>query len=645
LNSHFVSIKVDREERPDVDRVYMAFVQVTTGSGGWPMSVWLTPELQPFYGGTYYPPHSQYGRPGFGDVLKEIARAWRDERPQLVESAQRLSARLHDMARPDAAIGQASMPGADALTATTRQFKSSFDRRRGGFGDAPKFPRPSELLFLLREHVRAGDDEAREMALVTLRAMALGGMRDHIGGGFHRYSVDGEWRVPHFEKMLYDQAQLVLAYLEAAQASQDPFFAQIAEDTLQYVSRDMTEQHGGFFSAEDADSVPPEHAADSQARKTEGAFYIWSLGEVRALLGDDSPTFELRYGLLPDGNAPFDPQQEFTGKNLLHTARGIADIAEQVKRQPEHVAEALTRARVTLFKARERRPRPHLDDKVLTGWNGLMMAAFARAARVLSGSNLLGQALADDPGARHLATARRAALFLDDAMWDAGRQRLLRRYRRGDAAIDAYAEDYAFLIFGLLELFQADGDARWLEWAIALQRVQDELFWDREGGWYSTTGTDASVLVRMKEEYDGAEPSASGVGAMNLLTFAQLTGDASYSERAREVFGAFAVRLQSLGRALPFMAAALSAAHASPEQIIVVGPANAPATQALWQAANTKYRPFATCVPVTPGAGQRALANVMPWIGSMSTADNQPAAYVCRDFVCETPTSDPSSLL
>ena len=257
LNRDFVSIKVDREERPDIDRVYMAFVQATTGSGGWPMSVWLTPDLQPFYGGTYYPPQSQWGRPGFREVLAEITRAWREERQQILASAGQILDRLADMSRGDGTPAGGAMPGPDALTSTMRQFKSSFDRRRGGFGDAPKFPRPSELLFLLREHARTGDGDAREMVLTTLRAMALGGMRDHIGGGFHRYSVDGDWRVPHFEKMLYDQAQLVLAYLEAAQAASDPFFAQIAEDTLQYVQRDMTDPQGGFYSAEDADSVPP----------------------------------------------------------------------------------------------------------------------------------------------------------------------------------------------------------------------------------------------------------------------------------------------------------------------------------------------------------------------------------------------------
>jgi uncharacterized protein len=643
LNRDFVSIKVDREERPDVDRVYMAFVQASTGSGGWPMSVWLTPGLQPFYGGTYYPPQSMWGRPGFREVLTEITRAWREERPQLLASAGQIVERLAELAHGPPADG--ARPGPDALATTVQQFKGRFDRRRGGFGDAPKFPRPSELLFLLREHARTGDDEAREIVLTTLRAMALGGMRDHIGGGFHRYSVDGDWRVPHFEKMLYDQAQLVLAYLEAAQAAGDPFFAQIAEDTLQYVRRDMTDETGGFYSAEDADSVPPEQAGEPGARQTEGAFYIWSLAEIRALLGDDSRAFELRYGIRPEGNAPFDPHNEFTGKNLLYTARGIADVAREIGRDPEDVAARLTRARITLHQARATRPRPHLDDKILTGWNGLMIGACARAARVLAGGEALGQTTAADPGARHLASAQRAARFVKRAMWNADRAVLLRRYRNGDAAIEAYAEDYAFLVFGLLELFQADGDPEWLEWALALQRAQDRWFWDAAGGgWFSTTGHDPSVLVRMKEEYDGAEPSASGVGAWNLLTLAHLTGDDAHGERARQVFAGFGTRLTSLGRALPFMAAALSIAHAPPEQIVVVGDPERADTTALWRAAHARYRPFAIMFLVAPGAAQQALAHHLPWLRDLRPGTETAAAYVCRNFVCEAPTAEPATL-
>ena len=638
LNDHFIAIKVDREERPDVDRVYMTFVQATTGSGGWPMSVWLTPDLQPFFGGTYYPPTSQWGRPGFVDVLTEINRAWRDDRLNVVKSAAEIVTRLQQLARGQ---DDRRIPDAAVLTSTFQQFAQTFDARRGGFGDAPKFPRPSELLFLLREYARTGETAAREMVVQTLRSMALGGMRDHLGGGFHRYSVDGNWRVPHFEKMLYDQAQLVLAYLEASQASDDPFFAQVAEDTLQYVQRDMTDAGGGFYSAEDADSIPPGQEHVPGTHKMEGAFYIWGQDEVRAALGEDSLVFEGRYGVLPNGNAPFDPQQEFVNKNLLHTAQSIADLARASGKTPVDIAEILLRARTVLFAVRNRRPRPQLDDKVLTAWNGLMIAAFARAARVINGADPVGVANGDS-ASRYLASAVSAATFIKRVMWDEASGRLLRRYRAGDAAIEGYAEDYAYLILGVLELFQATGRAEWLAWARTLQARQDALFWDGDrGGWFSTTGADPSVLLRMKEDYDGAEPSPSSVSALNTWTLAHLTGEASYSERSAAALASFGGRLSDQGRAVPLMAAALSASVAGSEQVVIVGRRDAVDTQTMWRAANTRYRPFTVMVLVDP-AEQAALAIHMRWVGEMRMIDDQATAYVCRDFACAAPTTDPS---
>jgi uncharacterized protein YyaL (SSP411 family) len=639
LNEHFVCIKVDREERPDVDRVYMTFVQATTGAGGWPMSVWLTPALEPFYGGTYYPPVSQWGRPAFRDVLKEISRAWTEEPDRVRDSARDIVARLTAIAGQGEA---ASAPGETAIARTLERFQQTFDARRGGFGDQPKFPRPSELLFLFRAHARSGDPSAREMALTTLRAMALGGMRDHIGGGFHRYSVDGAWRVPHFEKMLYDQAQLVLAYLEAAQVSADPFYAQIAEDTLQYVRRDLSDPGGGFYSAEDADSVPPEHAGQPHPLKREGAFYVWGIDELRAALGDDSRLVELRYGALAEGNAPFDPQEEFGAGNLLYTARSIAEIAETVGRPPQEVAQALVKARHTLFNLRAGRPRPHLDDKVLTAWNGLMIAAFARAARVLEGIGL-GTEDGHESAAAHLASATRAATFLRDTMWDPARRIVKRRYRRGDAAIDGYAEDYAALTFGLLELVQASGDARWLSWAIELQERLDALFWDEAaGGWFNTTGEDASVLLRMKDDHDGAEPAPGSLAVFNLLTLHQLTGEAAYRARADRALAAVGARLESMGRSMPMMAAALVTALTPGEQIVVAGQTDAAGRAGLVAAANRPYRPFASVVPLVSRDAQAALGKTMPWLAAMDELDGHAAAYICREFVCERPTTDPA---
>ena len=630
LNREFVSIKVDREERPDVDRVYMSFVQVTTGSGGWPMSVWLTPSLEPFYGGTYFPPSSRWGKPGFIEVLQEIARVWRDERYKVIGSASTIMGRL----RSSGGDGQApATPGIYELQAGVQQFAATFDHRRGGFGDAPKFPRPSELLFLLREHWRTGEDNTRDIVLITLRAMALGGMRDHLGGGFHRYSVDGNWRVPHFEKMLYDQAQLTLAYLEAAQLTGDRFYGDVAADTLEYVSRDLSDPSGAFFSAEDADSVPPEQANEPGAHKSEGAFYIWRDEEIEIALGKDAKAFRLRYGVLPGGNAPFDPQGEFTARNLLYTASSLDEVASELGTTAADVERVLARARLTLHEIRARRPRPHLDDKILTAWNGLMIAASARAARTLS-----------DTPERWLAMATRAATFAREHLWNEASDTLWRRYRAGEAGVTGYAEDYAYLTFGLLELFQASGEPRWLEWALQLQRRQDELFWDAaEGGWFSTTGTDPSVLLRMKEDYDGAEPAASSVSMLNMLAIAHLTGDAEVADRITRTFGTFGKRLSEMPRGLPMMLAALSEYHSGIPQVVIVGPRQREDTQALREVVRGSYLPTTLLIQVDPST-QDALARLLPWVGAMKMKGGQATAYVCRNFACDSPTTNAQEL-
>jgi hypothetical protein len=640
LNQSFISIKVDREERPDVDRVYMAFVQATTGSGGWPMSVFLTPELKPFYGGTYFPPSSRWGRPGFVDLLNELARVWKEDRGRVDQAAVELFDRLRLVTSDGKRQRETGVATVDGLDVAVEQYQMTFDTRRGGFGDAPKFPRPSELLFLLREYARRtaegrGAQAPLLMAAETLRAMALGGMRDHIGGGFHRYSVDAEWRVPHFEKMLYDQAQLVLAYLEAAQATGDSFYAGVAEDTLEYVLRDMTGPHGAFFSAEDADSIPPEQAGSNTAHKSEGAFYIWSDAEIQTLIGEDAAIVKRRWGIEPDGNAPHDPQGEFTGRNLLYTAQTIEEVAIRSNKTAEEVMAILRTARITLFEARERRPRPHLDDKVLTAWNGLMIAAFARAARTLSDR---------ETAPRYLAAAEHAAGFIRSTLWRPDHARLLRRYRDGEAAIDGYAEDYGYLIFGLLELFQASGDPQWLEWATTLQTSQDTQFWDeQDGGWFSTTGNDPTVLLRLKEDYDGAEPAASSVSVLNLLTLAHLTGAEGAQEKVERTLARLGPKIGAAGRAAPMMLSALSAWHAGLSQIVIVGPRRVQTTQALNSAVSKHYLPFAIQVPVEPGDKQAALAERLPFVGSM-TAGPGAAAYVCRDFTCRQPVFDPDAL-
>ena len=631
LNAGFVSIKVDREERPDVDRVYMSFVQSTTGSGGWPMTVFLTPELKPFFGGTYFPPSSRWGRPGFLDVLGELTRVWQEDRARVDYAAAELFDRLRATTGTDGrSQAETTLAGTDALTEAVEQYSRTFDRRHGGFGDAPKFPRPSELLLLLREHARTGSSPALTMATETLRAMALGGMRDHVGGGFHRYSVDAEWRVPHFEKMLYDQAQLALAYVEAGQAAGDPFYFAVAEDTLAYVRRDLRDPQGGFYSAEDADSLVP-----GGDHKREGAFYVWSDEEIGSLLGDEADVVRKRFGIEPGGNAPQDPQGEFTGQNLLYTAQSIEDISVRSGKTASMIVETLGRARQTLFDARGTRPRPHLDDKVITSWNGLMIAAFARASRVL--------VTRPDAGV-WLDTARQAADFIRTHLWSDSTGRLQRRFRDGEAAIDAYAEDYACLIWGVLELFQADGDSRWLAWAHQLQASQDTRFWDEvDAGWFSTTGTDPSVLLRLKEDYDGAEPSASSVSVLNALTLAHLTNDPEALTKAERTLARYGPRAGRAARVIPLMLAGLSTWYGGATQIVVIGPRDRDDTTALLARLESRYLPFALVVPVE-ATKQQSLAVSLPFIAGMQMLEGRATAYVCRDFACRLPVNTPDAL-
>jgi uncharacterized protein YyaL (SSP411 family) len=642
LNREFVPIKVDREERPDVDRVYMLFVQATTGAGGWPMSVWLTPDLKPFFGGTYFPPTARWGRPGFVDVLTELARAWRDSRGQLVASAESVVERLRQAAGADeAAPDRAPVAGRDAIETGIAAFAQAFDERHGGFGGAPKFPRPAELLFLLEAHAFTGDYNARGMAIETLRAMANGGMRDHVGGGFHRYSVDAEWRVPHFEKMLYDQAQLVLACLDAAQASGEADLADVAEDTLAYVRRDLTAPGGAFFSAEDADSIEAAAGADEvdgpgghRGHETrEGAFYLWTAGELSRLLGKDAEMVIRRFGVEPQGNALADPQDEFRGRNILYVAQSVEDVAARSGRAADEVRAALDRARTTLFEARTRRPRPHLDDKILTAWNGLMIAAFARAARVLVDSPRRGEW-------REAAVA--AARWIRAELWRPKQRRLLRRYRDGEAGIEGFCEDYACLAWGLLELFQATGEADWLDWALELTAVEQALFSDdRDGGWFSTTGDDPTVLLRLKEDYDGAEPAAASVTVRNLLTLGHLVNDTTLIDRAGRTLERYGPQIGRAVRVMPLMVANVSRWHAGGTQIVLAG-AGGDAAHALERVVAVRYLPWAVVVPLRGEAGAR-LAGRLPWMGAMTAQNGLPTAYFCSHFTCQAPETDPEA--
>jgi uncharacterized protein YyaL (SSP411 family) len=632
MNREFVNIKVDREERPDVDRVYMTFIQATTGGGGWPMSVWLTPELKPFVGGTYFPPEDRYGQPGFSKVLERIATAWKQDHEKIAEQGTKIIAAL---AQAQVSGGEAAQLDATTLEAAYQQIARSYDAHEGGFGVAPKFPRPVTLNFLFRIYAcdAAGavrGQHALEMNLFTLRKMAAGGMHDHLGGGFHRYSVDTYWHVPHFEKMLYDQAQLAVAYLEAFQITREPVFEDVARDILDYVRRDMTAKEGGFFSAEDADSIIP----GPSLQKSEGAFYVWSQKELDAALGFSAGIFNYHYGVKPDGNVPpvADPHSEFTGKNILIELQTVAETAKHFKKEETEVRKLLARSRAALLELRAKRPRPHLDDKIIAAWNGLMISAYARGAQVL-----------DDPG--YLEAATRAATFVRTQLYDASRNVLVRNYRKGRSEVEGFADDYAFVIQGLLDLYEASFDVRWLKFAIELQETQDRLFFDQEhGGYFSGTGKDASILLRLKEDNDSAEPAASSVAALNLLRLAQFRDDQRWYERAEKTIDAFSAQIGHFASAMPQMLVALGLSLSKPWQIVIVGKVDSKETRALLKEVHQHFLPNRILLLADSGAGRKYLEEKLEALRAMKPVDKKSAAYVCENFACQAPVTDPAAL-
>ena len=627
MNEHFVCIKLDREERPDIDLIYMTYVQAATGGGGWPLNVFLTPELKPFYGGTYYPPVSK-GRIGWKDLLFEINKIWTEDRAGVIQRAAQSIEKLQEHIESETATkGEAKLD--EALSKAYDHLSGSFDYHEGGFGSAPKFPRPSalHLLHRLNLHYKESDpgqsNWAREMALKTLRAMANGGLRDHIGGGFHRYSVDGYWHVPHYEKMLYDQAQLLPAYAEAFTITGGEYYATVARQTAEYVKRDLTHPEGGFFSAEDADSL---EKADSD-HKSEGAYYVWTAAEVDDLLGkEDGSVFRYAYGIRKNGNArpESDPHGELAGKNTLFRAYSAKKTAEYFKLPIEKVEELLVTGRQKLFEARTKRPRPHLDDKVITAWNGMMIGGLARASAALS-----------EP--EYAAMAARAAEFVRSKLTKQSGKGLLRSWRDGVATIPALSIDYACLIHGLLELHYATLDAKWLEWAVQLQNEMDQLAWDKEhGGYFSVHTGSVHSVMRIKEDYDGAEPSPNSLAAANLARLAGLTGEERYLEQAKQILNLFHQTLTTAPHAVPVMTAALDFVERGKQQIVIAGEPEPPEFQALLKVVHTQFLPNAILLRAGQSKNEAVLA--------MSPVGGKPAAYVCQNYRCQAPVTEPEAL-
>ena len=614
LNQHFVAIKVDREERPDLDDVYMRAVQMLTGRGGWPMTVALTPDREPFFAGTYFPPRdgARGAHKGFLTILQELAARYRDDPAQVVAQARALSDRMARASSPQPA---ADLPTAQALQLAALQLARGFDERHGGFGAAPKFPEPSKLRLLLRYWRRTGDERARQIVSHTLEQMARGGIHDQVGGGFHRYSVDPRWQVPHFEKMLYDNAQLATLYLEAWQATADPRFAHVAERTLDYLAGEMRSPQGAFFSATDADSLTPE------GHREEGYFFTWTPEEIDEALPE---------ALRPIARAVYRPTEagNFEGRTILSRREPLDDTARGLELSPQQLRQKLDAVHQHLYRARQERPAPLLDDKILASWNGLAISAFARAALAL-----------DRPD--HAEVAARAADFVLREMRDE-EGRLKRSWRMGQTSESAFLDDYAFLVQGLLDLHEATGQLRWLTEAQALQETLDEHYLDQRGGGYFTTAADhEALLTRDKPSHDGAEPGGNAIAAMNLLRLYQLTDHQPYRQRAEALFRAFG---QPLSQGSPQMTATLAALDFYldvPRQIVLVTPDAQASDDALLAQLRHRFVPNRVLIRTPQGAPLQKMQQLIPLLEDKRAIEGRTTAFVCEEGRCELPTSSP----
>ncbi len=623
LNKWFVSIKVDREERPDIDQMYMAATQAMTGSGGWPMSVFLLPDGSPFYAGTYFPPTAASNRPGFKDLLTAINKAWVEKRDDLQESADRLVTALETRNAPsDTAIEQGVFERGYEL------LEKNFDPREGGFGQAPKFPQPVVLSFLFSHYLATGEKKARDMALHTLKKMSTGGIYDQLGGGFHRYSVDAHWFVPHFEKMLYDQAQLAGSYLDAFQITGDEDFSRIAREIFSYTLRDMRDPDGGFYSAEDADSDNPYNPGEHG----EGAFYLWTKEDIIKRLGTESgEVFTSSFGVKGGGNVEQDPMEEFSGRNILHRVQTTEETADRFTLTTEQIEKNMDSSKKLLLKAREERRRPHLDDKVITAWNGMMIGVLARGSRILQDPQLLEAAV-------------ETADFIKKHLYDGASKVLQRRYRKKQSGLAGQLDDYTYLVSGLLDLYQVSHDPEWLRWSADLTVQQIKLFWDGQSGFFFDSVTDPTVKLRMRDRHDGAEPAGNSVAAHNLLRLSQLQNKPEWQEMARRLMESFSEVINRYPPALALMLTAWQQIGTKPSQVVIAGERGADDTKSLLHVVEKDFSPSRLLLLADGKENQKYLAGKLPFMETVAPLNGKATAYVCSDFTCKMPVTDPVAL-
>jgi uncharacterized protein YyaL (SSP411 family) len=610
MNDHFVNIKVDREERPDLDEVYMSAVQMMTGSGGWPMSVFLTPDCVPFYGGTYFPPDNRYGRPGFPDVLKSVARHYKENPGKIQETAEKLMTGLNRMADLKNPQGRLDT---EIVSRAYESMAQNFDSRNGGFGSQPKFPNSMNLSVFFREYAARGNEQAKDMALLTLKKMAGGGIYDHLGGGFHRYSVDDRWLVPHFEKMLYDNALLTNLYLEGYRITTDSLYKRVVVETLGYVVREMTQDNGGFYSTQDADSEGEE-----------GKFFVWDQDEIQSVLGaDDGDLFCRYYDVTKEGNFE-------DGRSILNIPHELVDVAELLGVEKKLLIERLEIGRRKLFEVRETRIKPGRDEKIQANWNGLMISAFAQASQVL-----------ENPS--YLRIAESAASFILREMRNE-KGLLLHTYKDGNARFIGYQDDYAFLIAGLIDLYEATFEMTWLQQAEELCDSMVDQFWDSgEGGFFFAGPHHESLIVRSKNPYDNAIPSGNSVGVMDLMRLGVLLDREDLRDRASQTLRLFQPFMAEVPTGFGQMLCSLNFFLEGPHEIAIVGSPGDPQTQELLQAVAGHYVPNRVVALKDPDKPDDLTARIK-LLANKGLVGGRPAAYVCRNFTCDTPVTKASEL-
>ncbi len=623
MNEYFVSIKVDREERPDLDHIYMSAVSAMSGQGGWPLNIFLTPDKKPFWGGTYFPPEARFGSPGFKDVLRSLHEAWVNQKDQILTSSQSLMGILQEQTQK---IGSGTI-NEETLQKAFDQFNNYFDAQHGGFGSQPKFPSSHNLSFLLRWWQRTSNPKALAMVNKTLTEMYRGGIYDQLGGGFHRYSTDQYWQVPHFEKMLYDQAILSRTYLEAYQATGNSLYAKAAGKIFDYVLRDLRDSKGGFFSAEDADSVDPQES--SSGEKKEGAFYLWKFDEVIQILGrEDSKFFNHCFGVEPNGNAKFDPQGEFIGKNILYAANSIEDTAKHFSLSVEEVNKIIERSTQKIFKARLKRPRPHLDDKILVDWNGLMISSLAFGGRVLRDQ-------------RYIQAAEESTQFILYHLKTKD-GKLLHRFRDGEAGISAMLTDYAFLVQGLLDLYEATFNAEYLKEALSLANEMVRLFWDeKEGGFFFAAHNSLDVILSQKDIYDGAMPSGNSIAALDMIRLFHFTLDERWEKNAQKLFHVFSNDITPHPSAYAQMLIALDFFLGPNQEVILSGDLKDSLLSQMVQSLFSKFIPNKVVI-VRPKDKKEAqkIISLIPSLENQIPLEGKTTAYVCQNHVCQLPSGD-----